>query len=174
LFPLGFGYPLGKGRYFDFFGVNYYTRDIVALSPSLSSFFGKVEVKENSPVNDLGWEIYSEGLYRLCKKYYNRFKAPIYITENGTCDSKDDFRAQYIYDHLYQVRRLLEEGIDVQRSYHWSLMDNFEWAEGLTPRFGLIEMNYDNLERKIRTSGRFYSDICKTKEVSEDMIRKYF
>jgi beta-glucosidase len=174
LFPIGSGYPLGKGKYFDFFGVNYYTRDIITLSTSPSSLFGKIEVKEGAALNDLGWEIYAEGLHRLCKKYYNRFKAPIFITENGTCDSKDAFRAQYIYDHLYQVRKLIEEGVEVQRYYHWSLMDNFEWLEGLSPRFGLIEIDYNTLERKIRRSGKFYSDICRQKEVSEDMIRKYF
>jgi beta-glucosidase len=99
---------------------------------------------------------------------------PVFITENGTCDSKDAFRAQYIYDHLYQVRKLIEEGVEVQRYYHWSLMDNFEWVEGLSPRFGLIEIDYNTLKRKVRRSGKFYSDICKQKEISEDMIRKYF
>jgi beta-glucosidase len=53
-------------------------------------------------------------------------------------------------------------------------MDNFEWVEGLSPRFGLIEIDYNTLERKVRRSGKFYSDICKQKEISEDMIRKYF
>ncbi len=173
VFPVGSGYPLGKGKYFDFFGINYYTRDIISFTLNPSQLFAKTEVKEDAPVNDLGWELYPEGLYRICKKYYDRFKQPIYITENGTCDSKDAFRTRYIYDHIQQVKRLIDEGVDVQRYYHWTLMDNFEWIEGLSARFGVVEVNFDTLERKIRKSGQFYAELCKHKAVTDEMIEKY-
>jgi len=171
--PVGTGYPLGKGYYMDFFGLNYYTRDIISATWNPAALFGKIEVKKGVPTNDLGWEIYPEGIYRISKQYYERFRVPIFITENGICDKHDRLRARYIYDHLYQIKRLIDEGVDVQRYYHWTLMDNFEWIEGLSGRFGLIEVDFDTQERKIRKSGEFYAAMSKNKGVSRDMIKKY-
>ncbi|MFZ5353878.1 MAG: glycoside hydrolase family 1 protein [Bacillota bacterium] len=173
IFPVGSGYPLGKGRYFEFFGINYYTRDIVSFAMNPGMMFAKLEFKKDSPKNDLGWEIYPEGLYRLCKHYYERFGAPIYITENGTCDNKDEFRTEYIYNHVFQIKKLIDDGIDVQRYYHWTLLDNFEWIEGLSARFGVIEVNFDTLERKIKRSGSFYAELCKNNAVTEEMIKEF-
>ena len=173
MFPLGSGYPLGKGKFFDFFGINYYTRDLVSFSPNPGMLFAKIEVNPKAKTNDLGWEIYPEGLYRLCKKYYDRFKEPIFITENGTCDSKDAFRTQYIYDHIREIKKLIDLGVDVQRYYHWTLMDNFEWIEGLSARFGIIETDFDTQKRTIRNSGRFYGQLSKEKEVTEEMRNLY-
>ncbi|MHB8070854.1 MAG: glycoside hydrolase family 1 protein [Candidatus Cryosericum sp.] len=174
LAPLGSGYPLGEGRYFDFFGVNYYTRDIVGSKSRPTDVLGKLEVREGSQKNDLGWEIYAEGLNRVCKKYWERYHTPIFITENGTADAKDAFRTRFIYDHLFQVSRLIDDGVDVQRYYYWSLMDNFEWIEGLSARFGIVAVDFATLERTIRTSGWFYADIAKHHGVTEKMLQQYF
>ncbi|MBN2158933.1 MAG: family 1 glycosylhydrolase [Spirochaetes bacterium] len=172
--PIGAGYPMGRGACQDFLGVNYYTREMVSfniLKPG--QMFGDIATREGAPVNDVGWEIYPEGLYRFCQKYYRRFGMPIYITENGTADAGDSFRARYIYDHLLQVRRLIDDGVDVRGYYHWSLMDNFEWAEGYEPRFGLVAVDYKNQKRAVRKSGKFYAEICKRMGVTAPMIRKY-
>lgn len=174
ILPLGTGHPMGEGPFQDFFGINYYSREMVRFNLRRpDQMFGDISTKEGAPVNDLGWEIYPEGLYRFCEKYYRRFRIPIYITENGTPDAKDRFRARYIYDHLYQVKLLIDDGVDVRGYYHWSFIDNFEWAEGLEPRFGLVAVNYKNQKRTVRKSGAFYADICKHKGVTEAMIRKY-
>lgn len=174
LFPVGTGYPLGKGKYQDFFGINYYTRSMIKFTANPATLFADLQTKDNAPINDLGWEIYPEGLYHLCKKYYKRFEIPIYITENGVCDTRDNLRTKFIYDHLFQVKRLIDEGIDVQRYYHWSTMDNFEWIEGLSVKFGLVEIDYNNHQkRRIRKSGEFYAEICKHNEISDKMIKKY-
>lgn len=158
--------PIGKEKYYDFIGINYYTRSAV------HDF--KDKTMPGVPVNDLGWEIYPEGLYQLCMKYYKKYKAPIWITENGTCDEKDEFRAKFIYDHLYQVNRLINDGIPVERYYHWTLMDNFEWIEGESARFGLIHVDFETQKRTLRESGEFYGEICKENNVSESLINKYF
>ncbi len=171
--PLGAGYPLGKGRYFDFFGINYYTRDMIGFTFDPAMMFGRREVKEGAETNDLGWELYAEGLYRLCKKYYRRFGVPVFVTENGTCDNQDCFRTKYIYDHLYELKRLNEEGIQVPRYYHWTLMDNFEWIEGLSARFGLVEVDFETQERRIRRSGEFFAEVSSNNGVTEEMIQKY-
>src|SRR5699024_11415232 len=82
--PIGSGnYPYGEGIYSDFIGINYYSRDIVRFSTNPLRVFGKLTVKEGAPTNDLGWEIYPEGLYHLCKTVYTTYGLPIYITENG-------------------------------------------------------------------------------------------
>lgn len=173
-FPLGFGeYPLGKGVFQDFFGVNYYSRDMVRFTFNPGAVFGELKVKANSPVNDLGWEIYPEGLYRLCKYYYRKFLIPVFITENGICDSNDTLRSKYIYDHLQQVTRLINAGIPVRRYYYWTLIDNFEWLEGESARFGLVHNDYRTQQRTIRPSGRFYGEICTLKEIHKAMIAKY-
>jgi beta-glucosidase len=175
IFPIGTGnYPFGRGYYQDFFGINYYTRDLVKYTPNPARVFAELHTNPDSEKNDLGWEIYPEGLYRACRKYFERFNIPIYITENGTCDAEDRFRARYIYDHLYQVKRLLDDGIDIRCYCHWSTLDNFEWLEGLSARFGLVYVDYENRQkRKLRKSGEFYGEICKHKAVTERMIKKY-
>jgi beta-glucosidase len=173
-FPLGRGYPMGEGRFQDFFGINYYSREMVSFKPwKVGQMFGDISTREGAAVNDLGWEIYPEGLTRVCREYHDRFNLPIYITENGTCDNRDRFRARYIYDHLKEVAAMIEDGIGVERYYHWSLMDNFEWAEGFSARFGLVEVNFDTRQRTIRKSGHFYREICRNSGVTDAMIRKY-
>lgn len=159
-FPIGFGSPLGKGRFYDFIGVNYYTRSVVHFKGF------KDDVMPNTPRNDLNWEIYPTGLYKLCKRFYKEYNAPIWITENGTCDTTDSFRAQYIYDHLYQVSKLYSEGVPVERYYHWTLMDNFEWIEGESARFGLVHCDFETQKRTMKKSGEFYSELCKSKTVT--------
>lgn len=147
-------------RYADFLGLNYYTRDIVALAWNPAGLFTKLLVKKNAPVNELGWEIYPDGLGRVIRHYGKEWELPVWITENGTADATDAFRSQYLTDHLAQIAACIDEGIEVDRYYHWTLMDNFEWIEGYTPRFGLIEVDYQNQKRTIRPSGRLFAQIC--------------
>jgi len=172
-------FPLKKrgkkiiGSVSDFIGLNYYTRDMVRFTLDRKANFGKLSVKSGAPVNDLGWEIYPEGFYRLLKKFYFRFKKPVYVTENGTCDRNDDFRAQFICDHLQQLSRAAAEGVDIRAYCHWTLVDNFEWIEGFSARFGLAALDMKTMKRKIRRSGELYGKICKAKALSPEMIAKY-
>lgn len=174
-------FPLGKKEYepklyCDFIGINYYSRHFIYPSKNIGTLFHEVRMKkglENHEKNDLGWEIYPEGLYKLTKDIYERYHLPIYITENGLADASDKNRAQFIYDHLKEIHKLHEEGVDVQRYYHWSLLDNLEWNDGYEPRFGLVEVDYDTQKRTIRNSGKFYSEIIKRNEITESMIKKY-
>ena len=175
-FPLGLDYPEGRGTFCDFIGVNYYSRHLIHSSKNPALLFGEVKVKEDltdSCKNDLGWEIYPEGLYKVIKNTYEKYKLPIYITGNGIPDASDTKRSRFIYDHLVQILRLADEGIDIQRYYHWSLLDNLEWNDGYGPRFGLIEVNYKTQERTIRKSGRFYGEICRHKKITNEMINTY-
>jgi beta-glucosidase len=172
LFPVGSGYPYGQGKYYDFFGINYYSRDIVSFGFGDKPMIGRIEVKEGAETSDLGWEIYPEGLYRAIKKYHAVYDTEIFITENGIDDRKDDRRIKFIYDHLFQVKKLIDEGVNVSRYYHWTLTDNFEWLEGYVPKFGLVALDLKKQTRKMKNSGLFYAGISGEKQVSKNTIDK--
>ena len=138
--------------YQDFIGLNYYkSYSLLSLFPS------PIRKKE---VSDLGWGISPRGIYRVLinLKRYNR---PIYITENGLADAKDEKRAEFIINHLRWIHKAIEGGIDVRGYFHWSLLDNFELHRGFGPRFGLIEIDYKTLRRIPRPSSKIYGNICK-------------
>jgi beta-glucosidase len=100
------------------------------------------------------YAIYAEGFYRAIKQI-STLNKPIYITENGVADAKDDGRrAQWISRYLYAMRKAMDEGADVRGFYYWSFMDNFEWAEGYAMRFGLYEVDYATQERRLRAGAR--------------------
>jgi len=160
--PLGVEAPLGDGRFYDYIGINYYTRSWVHGTNATG--------RPGRPVNDLGWEIYPEGLGILMRQRYQRFCAPIWITENGVADREDKLRCRFLYDHLKQVA---DSGLPVERYYYWSLMDNFEWAEGETAAFGLVGCNFKTQERNIRRSAYFYKEIIQNQGVTQDMIDRY-
>lgn len=103
-------------------------------------------------------EIYPEGLYHVLLDL-KKYQKPIYITENGLADAKDEKRAQFIKDHIYWMKKAMAEGADVRGYFHWSLIDNFEWEKGFAPRFGLIEVDYGTMERKVRQSAYGYKKI---------------
>ncbi|MDD5044462.1 MAG: family 1 glycosylhydrolase [Candidatus Omnitrophica bacterium] len=138
-----------KAGALDYIGVNYYTKEDV---PAKS---GCAQVEKNS----LGWDIYPAGFYELLLKL-KKFKLPVFILENGICTVDDDQRWKYIYEHLKSLHRAMEAGIEVLGYLYWSLMDNFEWDKGFGPRFGLIDIDYNTYERKIRESAQKYAQVC--------------
>ena len=150
-------------RWSDFLGLNYYTRDMVAIAWNPGGMFTETRVRTGTPVNGLGWEIYPEGLGRLIRHYGREWELPVWITENGTADASDAFRSTFIVDHLGEIADCIADGIPVERYYHWTLMDNFEWIEGNAARFGLIEVDYASQKRTVRPSGRLYALICASR-----------
>jgi len=155
----------------DFFGVNYYSRDIVKFKWDHGASLA-IEVKKNAPVNDLGWEIYPKGLFRTLLSIHKRYSnLPILITENGTADARDAFRSKFIVEHLTQLQRALKRNVPVEGYCHWSLLDNFEWVEGFSPRFGLYEVNYSTQERIPRASASLFSEIAKHNRLSEGLCQ---
>lgn len=139
----------------DFIGVNYYGHShISVLGRRMSS-------KSHHEISDLGWSIHPEGLLRVLgglKKY----RKPIYITENGIADASDTKREKFIRDHLWYLHQAIAQGVDARGYLYWSLLDNFEWAHGFGPRFGLAAVDYKTLRRAIRPSARAYAKICQT------------
>lgn len=162
VFPLKSTSKVHFGYYSEFIAINYYSRSTV------SGFADGV--RKNAPVNDLGWEIYPEGIVKCAKELYKIIPRPIYITENGTCDNNDSFRCRYIYEH---VKALSDSGLPIKRYYHWCFCDNFEWAEGESARFGLVHVDFETQEREIKRSGRFYSEMIKNNGVTDKMYDEY-
>lgn len=162
-FPFGCFSGMKKEAYCDFIGINYYTRCTM-------KGFTELPVPLSSPVNDLGWEIYPEGIRILSQRYRDNFGLPVWITENGTADAKDAFRARFIFDHL---REIAMNCAFIERYYHWTFIDNFEWSEGETARFGLLENDFERQKRTMRESAVFYSDIIRENGVTEQMIADY-
>jgi beta-glucosidase len=134
-------FPLLAGS-FDYLGINYYTRDLIVGSLRGEQHY-QVAAAPGQPRNDLGWEIYPEGLYRLLVRYARR-GWPLFVTENGIADGRDVQRADFLRAHLYAVDRARAEGIDVIGYLHWSLIDNFEWSHGFRGRFGLFKIDFDD------------------------------
>jgi beta-glucosidase len=174
LFPLSKnGYKYKKGSYVDFIGINYYTRNIVEFVLNPLNYFHKCMNDKDLDKTDLGWDIYPEGIYIVSKKYYNKYKLPIYITENGISDKYDNRRANFIIDHLSYITKATNEGVKIERYYHWTLMNNFEWLYGETGNFGLYNCNFHTQERKAKTSANLYTELCNKKELTMEMIDEF-
>jgi beta-glucosidase len=158
---------LPRARTLDFIGLNYYTRDYVRnrgflLSDMLGG--GSVLGNPRGKKNSLGWEIYPQGLHTLIKAF-SRYKLPILISENGICTDDDAERSEFIVDHLKAVAMAISEGANVIGYLYWSLLDNYEWADGFAPRFGLIEVDYITQGRKIRGSARKFEEIIRSGKI---------
>lgn len=152
------------GKYCDFIGINYYSRSTVSgLSDG---------VKSGVPVNDLGWEIYHEGLVELANNLSDKYgkELPVFITENGTCDNTDKFRPRFIYD---QLKLISETENRIERYYHWSFIDNFEWRDGESARFGMVHIDYETQKRTVKDSGKLYASVIKNGGVTSEAYAEY-
>lgn len=158
----------------DFVGVNYYTRDLVAfalLQPQ--RLFGRNFHAPGSELTDGGYgEIYPPGLYRVLQ-LAARYGKPVYVTENGLPDADDDQRLRFIVSHLVELWKALQDGVPVKGYYHWSLVDNFEWAEGWTLKFGLIAVDPATQARTLRASAHLYAEICGSGTITPEMLERY-
>ena len=108
--------------------------------------------------------IYPQGLHILIK-VFSKYKLPILISENGICTDDDAERREFIVEHIRALAMAMKEGAAVIGYLYWSLLDNYEWADGFAPRFGLIEVDYATQERKIRGSARKFEEIIKSGRV---------
>lgn len=153
---------------FDFWGINTYTRKRVKYSRMIPYVHWR-ELKNDPAIKEtaMRWEIYPRGIYDLLKKYaeYKEIRK-LYITENGAAFHDevvagrvaDTYRIDYFREYLGAVLRAKQEGVNIAGYFAWSLLDNFEWAEGYHARFGLTHVNYRTQKRTIKDSGYWYRD----------------
>lgn len=134
----------------DFIGVNYYFTNY---------YQGFVRHNPTTPVSDLGWYMEPEGILPVLVQTYAHYKRPIIIIENGVADMKDRYRRWWIEQTLVAIQRALSQGVEIRGYLHWSLLDNFEWAYGWWPKFGLVAVDReDNMKRTIRPSARWFAN----------------
>lgn len=140
------------GRKTDFIGVNYYFTD---------TYKGFSIVHDDHAVNDLGWEMKPENLQHVLRRLGRRNK-PLIVMETGVADRSDRFRKDWLNGTIRSVQLAIADGVNVQGYLHWSLFDNFEWAYGRWPCFGLISIDYeDDLKRIPRKSAAYYAAVVK-------------
>ena len=162
----------------DFVGLNVYNRFHVDFDlKSAGQLFGRVYVPADAPQGDSGVEKpYGEafpGAVRAAVERAARFRKPIYIMENGVPDAMDRLRPWLIVNALKELHSLTQEGHDIRGYFHWTLTDNFEWAEGWWLRFGLIALDPKTQQRTMRSSGHLFKQIVQDNGLRKELVEKY-
>lgn len=133
--------------YLDFIGINYYTHNMIGLKG--------LKILDDK-ISDMGWWMRPKSIKYVLKEVYDRYRLPIYVTENGVADREEKYREWWIDETVEAMQEALEYGVELKGYMHWSLLDNFEWAEGYWPRFGLATR-----DRVIKESGYYYRELIK-------------
>jgi beta-glucosidase len=162
----------------DFIGINNYFRTIASAGkPKPDDPFFKIFPYDQKiggdvgPKTDMGWEVYPEGLYEIVMRITKDYNRPVIeVTENGCAygdapDSRgvvnDQRRIGYYRGYLTQLARAIKDGADVRGFHAWSLLDNFEWAEGYTKRFGIVFTDYSTQKRTVKESGHWFARVAE-------------
>jgi beta-glucosidase len=171
----------------DFLGINYYSRSVVRYKEEDSMHVERLPA--SLPTTEMGWEIYPHGLYALLTRVRAEYtgELPLFITENGAAFADeltekgvtedggieksgiekslvgkgvaDAQRVEFLRDHFDAALQFIREGGPLRGYYVWSLMDNFEWAEGYSKRFGIVYVDYATQERILKDSAKFYQKV---------------
>ena len=165
----------------DYVGVNYYFRRLVSAANdatpaevSYKSMGFATEMGKDGPLTEIGWEVYPRGLYDIVQRVSKDYKLPIEITENGcsygdypdaTGRVADIRRIHYYRDHLRELAHAINDGAEVHGYHAWSILDNFEWAEGYTQRFGLVYIDFPTQRRYMKDSAKWYAKVASTNTV---------
>jgi beta-glucosidase len=146
----------------DWLGVNYYTRKNYAHDPEATAWPTSKPVQGHRETTQMGWEVYPEGLHHFLTRMKNDYVGdlPMYVTENGFAwedhiiDGKanDPERIKFIQSHLGAMKKAVDEGVNLNGFFYWSLLDNYEWAEGYAKRFGIVHVDFDTLDRTPKAS----------------------
>jgi len=139
-------------RQLDFIGVNYYFSN---------RFYGNRIHNEDQRLSDLGWDMQPRDIEHALRRVHKKFHLPIIITENGLADHADEWRRWWLMETILAMQKAMDKGVKLEGYLHWSLLDNFEWAYGRWPRFGLVEVNFKTGERTIRDSALWFGKIIK-------------
>ena len=154
----------------DMCAINFYQGSPVAATDSADGW-APVKFPVGHPRTRFDWPITPKAFYYLAKFYHERYQLPIVITENGCSNTdwvdhdgevKDFARVDFLHNYLGELKRAASEGIPIDGYFQWSLLDNFEWAEGYDQRFGLIHVDYQTLKRTLKQSAHWYKSTIAT------------
>jgi beta-glucosidase len=152
----------------DFLGINIYGGCRVKPRPAAGGDWPEIQERPGERMTMMNWHAVPESLYWGPRLLHERYKLPIVITENGMSGHdwigedgrvRDAHRIEFTRDYLRQLARAVADGVDVRGYFHWSLMDNFEWAEGYKQRFGLVHVDYQTLKRTPKDSFAWYAKV---------------
>ncbi len=171
--PLGTSEPVpGLPGSCDFIGVNYYLR--ARVSPDSERMRQYYEsMRGRTEQSDLGWEVYPEGIRQAAERAW-KLRKPVFITANGIADHADKKRAKYIVSHLMELHGAIRAGVDVRGYMHWTLLDDFEWALGRVPKFGLAFVAPDSSRRVLKKSAGVFKEIATANAIPVSLLRRFF
>ncbi len=165
--PTGFVYNMMQRQNFDhldqvadvtdLIGVNYY----YSQDASVLRFIRRPEGELSSDYTQNGWEIDPEGLYAVLTTVSKRYGKPIVISENGIGTQSEQKKIRYFREHVNQMRRAMNDGVDIRGYFPWTLIDNYEWAEGYAANFGLTHVDRDTMELVIEPSGQWFANFIR-------------
>ncbi len=155
----------------DFLALNYYFNSNVSKVKN-KKLPQPLDVSNIKPLNisDMGWEVRPEGIFEALTNF-SSYNLPIYITENGIASENDDRRVRFLLSFLQEVYHAIQAGVKVKGYYYWSLMDNYEWVEGFSPKFGLIEIDHMTQQRFVRPSALVYQQIIKENGIPHKLLK---
>lgn len=176
--------PFGRGQRVpdlagsvDFVGLNYYTRVSVRLGlDTLSNVkAGQFAVPDGLETTQMGWQVYPPGFHAALRECWERFRKPIYVTENGCAADDDAQRRRYLVTHLAQLWRAIQDGVDVRGYMLWSFMDNFEWREGFAKKFGIVAVDHGDpaLPRLPRQSAELFREVIAANAITPELVERH-
>jgi len=158
----------------DYFGLNYYTEELVAFSlAAAAQFFGRRFFRPGALLSETRFTANEPGGFFRALKWASGYNLPIMVTENGIDDSNDQIRRRYLAEHIQQLWRAVNFNWGIQGYFHWTLVDNFEWERGWTQRYGLWALDVETQERQARPSADLYAEICRANGLSSEMVARY-
>ena len=189
--PVGDGSEVpGLARSYDVVGLNYYSRMLVragTLDEARHPAGGERDAagvpmpllglrRKDEPAefhDQMGWEVHPKGLYAQLMRLAP-LGCPVYVTESGMATRDEDARSRHLLAHLAECHRAIRDGLDLRGFFYWTLMDNFEWAEGYTRTFGLIEIDRaDDLARRPRAAALLYRDIARSGTIGAELLARH-
>lgn len=162
----------------DFLGLNYYMRVSATLSLNTLSNVqaGQFTAPPGIETTAMGWQVYPPGFYHALREGWERFKKPIYVTENGCASvDEDEQRRRYLVSHWAQMHRALQSGVDLRGYMLWSFMDNFEWREGFEKQFGIVAVDHSDpeLTRRPRQSAELYRELIAENALTSEIAERH-
>ncbi|HET9809465.1 MAG TPA: family 1 glycosylhydrolase, partial [Candidatus Limnocylindria bacterium] len=149
-----------------FLGINYYSRQVVRAAPAELLASQQVQVPD-APHTTMGWEVYPEGLSEILQRVERDYRPrALYVTENGASFDdqlrqgrvSDPDRTRYLAQHFAEAARAISAGVPLEGYFVWSLLDNFEWNNGYSKRFGIVHVDYATQRRTDKESARWYRE----------------
>ena len=165
--PVGYGQRVdGLRGSLDYLGVNYYCEERVRFGRRHArNLFAEPVADPRLPISAFGWSIDPAGFHRALAGLWREFGLPLLVTENGVADDHDELRPRFLVEHLRALCDAAADGVEVLGYLHWTALDNFEWAEGYSKRFGLFAVDRTTQQRSAKGSAALFGQICRSGEV---------